>query len=589
MRVTDTRLLFCFFLFSIATGLAQSVTAPRNGGTGQDTSSSTGYPSILSGIWSVSPSINLTTGNCVTWNSDTYIGRDASTAGQVDIGNSGCGQIDGSLGVSSINNAGGLAINTPEVDVFGGLGVIGSPPYMYFVNTANSGNMELTMPGYPLTGDVPLCVPDNESGLNPACWMGAQTMMGSDGILVWLNQTSATNYTAIYNATTLGTQQTGISSPSAGVIDFDTTTAGNKAATGNIATMNVGTALNPSYLTTSTNPLCYNGTSEITCANTFAVGTLNTAAQYDVPYYSAAGTAGTLSGAAISGFQYDSTSGAPAAATAAQLGTLANIAHYEIILSAGTSSALTGLAPSSTSGLPLLSQGSSANPAYGALALSGLATQSANTVDGNGTGSTAAPAALSMPSCSAAADALQWTSGTGFACNTSITAAAVPASGITGTTLATNVVTASLTTLTSQLTSYDGVSCYGLCFPLEENGLDQTGVSTANSGSAQNLIASPGAGRYVIHYYIDQSAGCTTVGSGKATVVFNWTDATAARNSSTLTLTPGTADTGATSYLSGNIDLWSAASDAITMTVTYTACTSGTWKYDNHTFVYQAK
>jgi hypothetical protein len=51
-------------------------------------------------------------------------------------------------------------------------------------------------------------------------------------------------------------------------------------------------------------------------------GTINNAAQYDVPYYSVTGTANTLSGAAISGFQYDSTSGAPAAATAAQAATL---------------------------------------------------------------------------------------------------------------------------------------------------------------------------------------------------------------------------------------------------------------------------
>jgi hypothetical protein len=40
---------------------------------------------------------------------------------------------------------------------------------------------------------------------------------------------------------------------------------------------------------------------------------VNTAAQYDVPYYSASGTANLLSGAAITGLQLDSTSGAPAA------------------------------------------------------------------------------------------------------------------------------------------------------------------------------------------------------------------------------------------------------------------------------------
>lgn len=42
-------------------------------------------------------------------------------------------------------------------------------------------------------------------------------------------------------------------------------------------------------------------------------GTTNNAAQYDVPYYSAAGSANTLSGVAISGLQLDSTTGVPAA------------------------------------------------------------------------------------------------------------------------------------------------------------------------------------------------------------------------------------------------------------------------------------
>ena len=72
--------------------------------------------------------------------------------------------------------------------------------------------------------------------------------------------------------------------------------------------------------------------------------TVNAAAQYDVPYYSAAGTVQTLSGAAISGFQFDSTSSAPAAATAAQLGTLANITGTQLLYSAGTTSALAGSA-----------------------------------------------------------------------------------------------------------------------------------------------------------------------------------------------------------------------------------------------------
>ena len=100
-------------------------------------------------------------------------------------------------------------------------------------------------------------------------------------------------------------------------------------------------------------------------------GTVSAAAQYDVAYYTQSGTTAQVGGAAISGFQFDSTSGAPAAATAAQLGTLANIAQYDLVVSAGNSSALAGIAPSSTSGVALCSQGSSANPAYCAINLAG--------------------------------------------------------------------------------------------------------------------------------------------------------------------------------------------------------------------------
>ena len=116
--------------------------------------------------------------------------------------------------------------------------------------------------------------------------------------------------------------------------------------------------------------------------------------------------------------------------------------------------------------------------------------------------------------------------------------------------------------------------------------LDQTGVSTANSGSAQNILAStPAAGKYRVSVYADESAGCTTVTSGALTVVLGWTDATHARVGATLTLTPGTADTGTGSLVTQSQDIWSAASSAITVTDTYVACSVGTWTYDQHATV----
>ena len=116
--------------------------------------------------------------------------------------------------------------------------------------------------------------------------------------------------------------------------------------------------------------------------------------------------------------------------------------------------------------------------------------------------------------------------------------------------------------------------------------LDQTGVSTANSGTPQNVLAStPAAGHYRIFVYVDQSAGCTTLGLGALTVSVAWTDATHARVSGNQTLTVATADTGTGDWVQITQDLWAAASSAITVTDTYTACTTGTWTYDQHAIV----
>lgn len=88
---------------------------------------------------------------------------------------------------------------------------------------------------------------------------------------------------------------------------------------------------------------------------------------------------------------------------------------------------------------------------YAPVALASLATQATNTVVGNATSGTAAPTALAVGTCSTAGSALNWTTNTGFGCNTSITAAAVPASGLTGATLASGVTASSLTSVGASL------------------------------------------------------------------------------------------------------------------------------------------
>lgn len=114
--------------------------------------------------------------------------------------------------------------------------------------------------------------------------------------------------------------------------------------------------------------------------------------------------------------------------------------------------------------------------------------------------------------------------------------------------------------------------------------LDQTGVSTANSGSAQTLLTTPAAGLYLVQAYADQSAGCTTVGSGSLNAAIGWTDATHARVSvaNWLSIIPGTAATGTTTWSSDLQTIWVASGALITITATYVACTTGTWTYDLH-------
>jgi hypothetical protein len=95
-----------------------------------------------------------------------------------------------------------------------------------------------------------------------------------------------------------------------------------------------------------------------------------------------------------------------------------------------------GVLLSSTPSSPVTSSGTLA---------AALASQSANTT--LAAVSVGNPSWVSLPSCSAAGSALQWLSGTGYQCNTSITAAAAPASGLTGTSLPSGITGSSLTGL----------------------------------------------------------------------------------------------------------------------------------------------
>lgn len=167
---------------------------------------------------------------------------------------------------------------------------------------------------------------------------------------------------------------------------------------------------------------------------------------------------------------------------------------------------------------------------------------------------------------------------------------------VTGTTFTnkgtTNLGTSSQFAVSSAglLTKTNNVSVVGFGSPAIEASLDQTGVSTANSGSAQNVLAStPAAGHYRLWYYADQSGACSLVGAGALTISSGWTDGSDPRVGATVTLTPATAITGTGLYVQQSQDFWSAASSAVTVTATYTACTTGTWTYDLHAYVEEIK
>jgi hypothetical protein len=225
------------------------------------------------------------------------------------------------------------------------------------------------------------------------------------------------------------------------------------------------------------------------------VGTLINQAQYDILY--SAGTTSAVAGAAINGFQYDSTTGNPAAATATQLGTLANQAQYAIILSGGTTSALTSLATSSTTGAILASGGSSANPAYdthatlsvGALSLGAAGTAGSIVLGGSSSGTatinTSSTGTLQLPS---------GTTATSMSLTTPVLG--TPTSG-------------TITNLTGTCTSCQANTVTALSNYLYKSS-NLTTSATVGPSSASGSWTAPGTG----WYQIEVDATLTTAGSG---------------------------------------------------------------------------
>jgi hypothetical protein len=142
----------------------------------------------------------------------------------------------------------------------------------------------------------------------------------------------------------------------------------------------------------------------------------------------------------------------------------------------------------------LSASGGVAISSTGAISLSGipltaLATQATNTIDANVTSGSAAPTAVAVSSCSATTDALIWTTNTGPGCNTSITAAAVPLSGITG--LGTGVQTALGDAVSTGGGMVTVIAAGTVAMPttaISSGACGSAGTNTVSTGSLSNVL-----------------------------------------------------------------------------------------------------
>jgi len=131
------------------------------------------------------------------------------------------------------------------------------------------------------------------------------------------------------------------------------------------------------------------------------------------------------------------------------------------------------------------------------------------------------------------------------------------------------------------ISTYDGITGAGLTFPVTEGVSNATAQTT--SQTATNIIASTAsAGSYMIRYYIDQNAVCSSPGPGQVLVTFSWTDATHAHSASSIPLPFLSALTTTSGYLQGVMPIYSATTSTISYTTTVTPCTTGTASYDIH-------
>jgi hypothetical protein len=305
-----------------------------------------------------------------------------------------------------------------------------------------------------------------------------------------------------------------------------------------------------------TSLMCYDGTNwdlqqTGTSGTGSGAGTVTASAQYDVAYYPTSGTVATVQGAAINGFQFDSTSGAPAAATAANLGTLVGLATSVIPKSGGTTSAL-----------------------------------AASSISDNGTAvTTSEPIELGTANCTTFGTA-------GGVC----AAEGTSATNVSGTS---NLYPDS--TAHEWKAATNGSTSYGLINRSQPGAIDSTGLTAAVT-TATLCAASAGAcnvaGQYHVHINVwGSGTACSSVTAGGVTPSLTWTDENSVSHAAVVV--PMLSQTSATAVAlessaptvpaqtalaneggSGDFTLNSSGASAIQYAVAYTACTTGTLTYN---------
>jgi len=114
---------------------------------------------------------------------------------------------------------------------------------------------------------------------------------------------------------------------------------------------------------------------------------------------------------------------------------------------------------------------------------------------------------------------------------------------------------------------------------------DVTG-QTSSQSTVTVVSSAPKSGDYMIRWYADVSATCSSTASGNVTFTFSWTDASTTRNFVSPPLNATTTN-GVGNYVSGTIPIYAGSGSAISYSSSYSISCGGIshLAYDVHVSV----